>query len=255
MSGKKARVLVLAVTVGLLGVGCSSDTSTDEATTAVSETTKATIELGTPAPESTTTTGATDGSTADDGTAPRGGECTVVVTGDREDTWTFDAGTNRVGIATDYWFSDEALQAAVEELGGSYDEFVAKGEPLVSFLSIWCSESDDPVEPGQGVDVRATNATRAADLAMGPGSYPIAGGGGVINEGPAGTMVADVMLIEDEIYETIADSGSLEISRWDMAGIEGSFSFAALEMFVEDPKELKVAVQFSLSCETPWHTC
>ncbi|MEA2022947.1 MAG: hypothetical protein U9N79_01510, partial [Actinomycetota bacterium] len=210
---------------------------------------------GTTAPGSTTTTGATDGSNTDDGAAPGSGECTVVVTGDREDTWMFEGGVNRVGIATDYWFSDEAMQAAVEELGGSYDEFVAKGEPLVSFLSIWCSASDDPMEPGQGVDVRATNATRSADLAMGPGSYAIVGGGGVIDEGPAGTMVADVMLVEDEIYETIVDSGSLEISRWDMAGIEGSFSFVAVEMFAEDPKEIQVAVQFSLVCETPGYTC
>ncbi|MCJ7781532.1 MAG: hypothetical protein MUQ27_11980 [Acidimicrobiia bacterium] len=160
-----------------------------------------------------------------------------------------------MGIATDYWFSDEALREAVEELGGSYDEFVEKGEPLVSFLGIYCSESVDPMEPGQGVDVRATNATRAADLPMGPGSYAVVGGGTAMDDGPAGTMVADVTVIDDEIYETIADSGSLEITRWDIQGIEGSFSFASREMFAENPKEIEVTVQFLLVCETPPYTC
>lgn len=255
MWGKTTRVLALLVVVGLLMVGCSGETGTDADTTAVSDTASGATESDTEAPESTTTTGDTDGGSADEGAASGPGECTVVVTGDREDAWTFEGGVNRVGIATDYWFSDDAIREAVEELGGSYDEFIEKGEALVAVLGVYCSESDDPMEPGQGVDVRATNATRATDLPMGPGSYAVVGGGTVIDEGPAGTVIADVTVIEDEIYETIADSGSLEITRWDIQGIEGSFSFASREMFAEDPKEIDVTVQFSLVCETPPYTC
>lgn len=135
MWAKTVRVLALILTVGLLTVGCSSAASTNADTIAVSDTASGAPESDTAAPESTTT-GDTDGGSADDGAASGRSQCTVAVTGDREDAWTFESGVNRVGIATDYWFSDEALREAVEELGGSYDEFVDKGEPLVSFLGI-----------------------------------------------------------------------------------------------------------------------
>lgn len=250
MRGKRVRALVLMLTIGLLTIGCSSDTGADvdpEATTTAPMS-------GTEAPEATTTTGG-DEDTPDAGEPAGGSECTVVITGDREETWTFDGLENRVGVATDYWFSDEAIREAVEELGGSYDEFVEKGEPLVAFLGVYCSASTDPMDPGQGVDVRATNSTRAADLPMEPGIYPIVGGGTAIDEGPGGTMVADVTVVGDEIYETVPDSGSLEITSWDIGGIEGSFSFASQEMFSENPKEIEVIVQFSLVCEAPPYTC
>lgn len=204
------------------------------------------------ASDSTTTTGAVDGSASDEGQPPGAGECTVTITGDREDAWAFEAGANRLGVATDYWFSEEAVREAIEEVGLSYDEFVESGEPLVSFLGIYCSESDDPMEPGAGVSIGATRATRAADLPMGPGSYPIIG---ETPDGPAGAMGALVSVPGEEIYETDADSGSLEITRWDTDGIEGSFSFTATEMFAEVPTEIEVAVEFSLVCETPGYTC
>ncbi len=254
MRGKMIRCFVLVGAVGLLSVGCSGETSTSVDPSAASETAPTAPESGTTAPE-VTTTGATDESIPDDGTRPGSSECTVEITGDSEETWTFEASANRVGIATDYWFSDDAIREAVEELGGSYDEFIEKGEPLVAVLGVYCSASNDPMDPGHGVHVRATNATRATDLPMGPGNYAIVGGGTVIDDGPAGMVVADVTMIGDELYETIADSGLLAIDRWDIEGIEGSFSFTALEMFSEDQKEIGVTVQFSIACDAPPYSC
>ena len=255
MWGKTTRGLALLGSIGLLSVGCSTDNGTGAETPDVSETVTATSESATAAPETTTTTEATDESNPDEGAQPGSSECTVVITGDHEDTWVFDSGANSVGIATDYWFSDETIREAVEELGGSYDDFVEKGEPLVAFLGIYCSASDDPMDPGHGAGLRSTDATRATDLPMGPGSYPIVGDGTVIDDGAAGAVIADVTLIGDEIYETVADSGILDIARWDIEGIEGSLSFAAREMFSSDPKEIHVAVQFSVICEAPPYTC
>lgn len=213
------------------------------------------VESETEEPETSSTTSVADEGDPDDAAPSGNSTCTVVITGDREETWTFDDGENNAGIATDYWFSDETRREAVEELGGSYEEFVEKGDPLVAFLGVYCSESDDPMEPGQGANVRATNSTEAADLPMAPGVYPVVGGGAVIDEGPAGTVIADVAMIDDEIYETIADSGSIEVTRWDNEEIEGSFSFAALEMYSESPKEIAVTVQFSVVCQSPPYDC
>ena len=255
MWGKTIRALALLGAIGLLSVGCSSDSSPGGETPVVSETVTTTAEYGTAAPEATTTTEATGESTPDDGAQPGSSECTVVITGDHEETWVFESGANSVGIATDYWFSDDAIRGAIEELGGSYDDFVEKGEPLVAFLGIYCSASDDPMDPGHGAGVRATNATRATDLPMGPGSYPIVGDGTVIDDGAAGAVIADVTLVGDELYETVTDSGVLDIARWDIEGIEGSFSFVAREMFSSDPKEIDVAIQFSVTCEVPPYTC
>jgi len=255
MWGKSVQALVLVLTVGMLASSCSSDTSEGVDADAEADAATTAIESEVDESEATTTTSATDEGDPDDAPPAGSSECTVVITGDREETWNFEAGTNNLGIATDYWFSDETQRAAVEELGGSYEEFVEKGDPLVAFLGVYCSESDDAMEPGRGANVGAADATRATDLPMAPGIYPIVGGGTVSDEAPAGTMTADLAMVDDEIYETIVDSGSLEIDRWDNEGIEGSFSFAALEMFSEDPKEIDVTIQFSVACQTPPYDC
>jgi hypothetical protein len=196
-------------------------------------------------------------STSDTAAVTEGGTCTVTVTGDREESWTF--AQEITSFSSDYWISEEDLRGTIDFLGediagGSYDEIVARGEPIITFLQVSCSNPDDLVE---GALVLPGNATRATDLPMGPGVYPITGGLFGADEVAAGTMVASFGVAdEDELYGTIADSGSLEITRWDLDGIEGSFSFDAQQAFVdENPKQVSVTVQFSFVCTAQFSGC
>ena len=192
----------------------------------------------------------TDGSTdsGQSGEDSQPGTCTVTVTGDRTESWTFDQ--DITSFSSDYWLGEEQLRETVEFLGeeisgGSFEEIVASGRPVITFLSLSCSNPQDLV---QGALVTHTNATRADDLPMAPGSYPISGG--LFDaEGPAGTVIADFSVPDDELYGTVDNSGVLSISVWDRDLIEGSFAFDALEAFTDNPKEVHVEVTFTFVCQ------
>ena len=83
---------------------------------------------------------------------------------------------------------------------------------------------------------------------MGPGNYPISGGL-VDAEGTAGTMIADFSVSDEELYQTVADSGALTNAAWDHNRIDGSIAFTARDAFVDAPREVQVAVTFSFVCE------
>lgn len=175
------------------------------------------------------------------------GECIVTVTGDREDTWTFAQSV--YSVSTDHWMSEQELRDTVAALGedvvgANYEELVAQGKPVVTFLSLSCVDPDQLL---QGASVSHSDATTGADFPMGPGSYPITGG---LLDGdlPAGTLFADFNVDSDELYGTVAGSGSLEITRWDMSRIEGSYAFDAVEAFVDSPRQVRVSVTFSFAC-------
>lgn len=203
-----------------------------------------------------------DGSTPADATAVpatagddvKRGTCTVTISGDRSESWTFEQSV--YSFSTDYWMDEEELRGTVEALGeeiagGTYEEIVGRGEPIVTFLSLSCTNPDDLIE---GAVVMPTDATHASDLPMGPGNYPISGGL-LDTQGPAGTMIADFSVSDEELYQTVADSGSLSIATWDSSHIEGSFAFAAREAFVDAPREIQVAVTFSFVCEETLTGC
>lgn len=243
------RKLLLAILTAALVLGaCSGSTS---GTTAGTSTTNQ--PAGTTDQQTTTTA-----TTATKETAPEGasgnsdGSCTVEVTGDRELTWTFDQSI--YSFSSDYWLSEGDLRDTVEtigedNMGGSYDEIVASGKPVITFLQISCANPDDLI---QGALITMTNATTSSDIPMGPATYPISGG--VFDaDGPAATAVAEFDVSSDELYGTIGGSGSLVLVRWDSTRIEGSYSFDAKESFVDSPREVHVSVTFSFACDK-YHT-
>lgn len=252
------RVVLLGFVLVILASACGgdgattsvdgTDTTASPATSVQSTTVPSTAGGGQAEP----TTSAVD---AGDAAPPAGGgECTVTISGDRDESWTFEQATT--SFSTDYWLAEEDLREVIEFMGeditgGSYDELVAAGMPIVTFLQISCS---DPANLIQGALVTHTNATLSSDLPMGSGSYAISGG--LFDaDGPAGTVIADLSVNEDEVYGTIEGSGSLEVTRWDLDGIEGSFSFAAQEAFVDNPAEIEVAVSFSFVCSDWFSGC
>lgn len=242
MKDLRRNLAPLALTLVLLACGArtgepvSSPETTDQDTVAT-----------TPADQATVTTTVAGKDTPSSGDSGSGGECTVTVSGDRDDTWTFAQSV--YSVSTDHWMSEQELRETVAALGedvvgASYEELVARGEPVITFLSLSCV---DPDELLQGASVSHSNATTRADFPMGPGSYPIAGGL-LAGDIPPGTLFADFNVDSDELYGTVAESGSLEITRWDLARIEGSYAFDAVESFVDDPKKVRVSVTFSFGC-------
>lgn len=243
------RRILASLAATVLLVACGSPAGEPGATT------ETTAPAGgtTAAPAATTAaTGEPEPSSA--GETGNGGECTVTVTGDRADTWTFPQSV--YSVSTDYWMSEQEQRETVaalgeEVVGASYEELVARGEPVVTFLSLSCV---DPEELLTGASVIHSDATTRADLPMGPGSYPI-GGGLFDGELPAGTLVADFNVDSDELYGTVAGSGTLEISRWDMSRIEGAYTFDAAEAFVDNPRRVRVTVTFSFECDGWFSGC
>ncbi len=198
-----------------------------------------------PATPAETTTTAVSGSAG-------GGSCTVTVSGDLELELSFDQSI--YSMNSDYWTSEEDLRGVVETLGvdiagGTYDELVANGKPIVTFLALSCQDPDNLVE---GALATHTNATLRSDLPMGPGYYPIIDGMAGA-DGAAGSIIAGFGLADDSLFQTTADSGSLEITRWDRSEIDGSLNFDAEEIFAETPRKIHVAVEFSFRCG-PWHS-
>jgi hypothetical protein len=208
---------------------------------------------------STAASTTTDGSSTSDGggqpsASNDGSECTVTLAGDRDDTWTFPQAAT--SFSTDYWFSEEDLEETIDFLGtaadGTYDEIVERGDPIITFLQISCSDPDNLV---QGALVTHTNTTVVSDIPMAPGSYPISGG--LFDaDGPAGTFIASLSVDDEVLYGTVDGSGSLEITRWDLEAIEGSFTFEVREAFAEDdPEEITVRVDFSFVCRDWFSGC
>jgi len=205
------------------------------------------------------TTGTTGAATTAATAAPAGtkvaGECTITVTGDREETLTF--AQSIYSFSSDHWIGEDELRGTVEALGediagGSFEEITARGEPVITFFSVSCADPDNLI---QGVTATHTNGTLVGAFPEAPGSYPITGG--LFNAGGTpGTVIADFSYGDDELYRTIPDSGTLDITRWDSEAVEGSLSFSAEESFVEgNPRRVTVTVGFSFLCDGWFSGC
>lgn len=237
---------------------CGGDgTSSTEAATTVTTATPGTTASGDGSDSGASLTTSTTTPTippTNSATKPGGGECTVTITGAREEAWTFKQALT--SFSSDYWLSEADLRDTADFLGedimgGSYDDLVARGEAIITFLQVGCSDPENLI---QGAVVAHTNATRADDLPMGTGTYPISGG--LFDaDGPAGTMIADLSVSEDDLYGTIPGTGTLEITRWDRDAIQGRFSFAARQAFVDDPEEIAVTVTFFFECTASYSGC
>jgi hypothetical protein len=249
------RVLTSTLTVALVVSACGGDSSepTDSSTTeesgAASDSTTATDAVSTtPADEQDEEQEQTEtsGESNIDGLG-----CTITVTGDLEETIEYPDSQ----ILSDYWSSEDELRDYVEFLGediaeGSYEELVARGEPIFGWFILTCF---DPQDPGPGVQVFHTNATTSDQFPMGPGTYPVSGG--LFDAvGPAGSVITNFALTVEEQFDPVPDSGEMVISRWDTSKLEGVITFDGVESLTEDaPRMVSVVVDFAFEC-APTHT-
>ncbi len=240
------RIGVAAVLV-LIAAGCGGDgidttqPTDDGAGRTGTTTTQPTANTATTAGESG---GPSTGTTADVG------ECTIVLSGDITESLTHPQ--SEYSFTSDYWLTADALQEALDffDLDEDYEDYVARGEPVTSWLLFNCVDRDNLEN---GVLVAATNTTNPDQFPLGPGTYPVSGG--LFDaDGPAGTVIANLGH-DDALFDTVEGSGELIISRWDGDRLEGTVSFEAYEIFTEgDPQEVSVRVDFTYRCHAPWHS-
>lgn len=210
---------------------------------------------GSAAPGGSTTSGATTTTTAttgatDPATTPvgSGGGCTVQVTGDQEVSWT---GPDDVSAFTsDYWYTEDELRQQFDFLGdptgGTFDEVLAAGRPVFTFFLGNCSGSD-----GQIVSLFVSDATTRADFPMAPGSFVIAPSG-LFGGGPDLPPAQFSVLFgaDSEGVWGTDTAGTLEITEWNGARIQGSFAFTASERLVDNPRTVAVTGAFAFTCRS-----
>jgi hypothetical protein len=183
-----------------------------------------------------------------------GGECTITVTGGVEDTIVHAQSV--FTFTSDHWTSEEDLRELVEfmgedNVGGSYEEMVERGEPIVGWFLYNCVDPDDP---SSGVIVYATNETGPDQFPMGPGTYEVSGG--LFDAvGPVATVVSNFGVSAEEQFDPVPGSGELVISRWDTETLEGTIAFDGIESFAEgEPREINVMVEFTVICSPQFHS-
>jgi hypothetical protein len=183
-----------------------------------------------------------------------GGECTITVSGDVEDTIVYPQSV--FTFTSDYWATEDELREIVEfmgedNVGRSYDELVSRGEPIIGWFIYNCVDPDDPAG---GVIVLPTNGTSPQQFPMGPGTYEVSGG--LFDAtGPVATVISNFGVSSEEQFDPVPGSGELTISRWDTEALEGTITFDGVESFAEgEPREINVMVEFTVMCSPVFHS-
>lgn len=175
---------------------------------------------------------ATSPATSTAGAAPAGtaaGKCTFTATGDMsvsvEGIATKQPPNGKAMASTDYWMTDAQLRAGLEtmvgldskkskaEIAAKVDEAM-KQEPKVMLLLINCGDEHGSVILGPGKD------SKYANVPMKPGKYPI------VNSAKAGEFGAMINLRPPGGHQSfsVAEPGTLEITKFDLTGIAGTFA-------------------------------
>ncbi|MCZ7533637.1 MAG: hypothetical protein M5U23_09555 [Acidimicrobiia bacterium] len=246
MPHPRSRLLVVGVVFAAFVASCSSSSQTDNSTNPPSD-----------GGAGGTTTSAQTGDTAtsppaDEPSGAAAGECTVTVSGDLEGSWTYPQ-TRLNNFSSDYWTTEQEEREALsifdsDNSRGTYEEIIARGEPIVTFFTLGCGPDDDM---GVGAALFSTEATVADQMPMGPGSYPISGDAFDLANGPPQTMMAFFTPeSEPDSIWNVLDAGSVEITKWDGTEVRGTFSLDAAESeaFVDNPRSIHVDGTFDYLC-------
>jgi hypothetical protein len=201
------------------------------------------------AASATPTSTVSDGGDASDGGGTAGdGECTVTMSGAMDESWTYPQAVT--SFSTDYWLSDDALEAVADVSEESFDDQMARGAQIVTLFQLSCT---DPTTFTDGVYMAVTNDTTRSEIPMEAGSYAITGGL-VDATGPTGTVFAEAVFDSDETWETVPGSGGLEIASWESGDIEGTLSFDAHPRS-DATQTLHVEASFHFVCQVWFDNC
>lgn len=179
------------------------------------------------------------------------GKCSFTTTGDVTLTVEGISRTNppngKAMASTDYWMTDAQLRAGLETLAGldqkkSKDEIAAKVEegmkkdPRVILLIINCGSD------AGAIDLGPHNTSKYADVPMKPGKYAIA------SPAKAGEFNALINLRPPGGHDsfTVSEPGTLDITKFDLTGITGTFALKAKSL--DGKKSIEVHGSFDYPC-------
>jgi hypothetical protein len=167
------------------------------------------------------------------------GTCTVEVTGDHQDSWEDDGGSDAAG--SDYWYSEEDLEQALEVLGG---EDTPEGQFAIYGLILNCQGDE-----GQGVSVVTTAEANKDNFPFGPGTYETATG--LLGGNEEGALISAFVTLGDDpdvpLFSTSA--GNLDIERFDDSGIKATLTLELEESFAEGaPRTAELVATFDFAC-------
>jgi hypothetical protein len=186
--------------------------------------------------------------------APQGtaaGKCSFAVTGDVtlnvEAIATKKPPNGKAMAAADYWQTDEQLRSALEMLGGldskkskdavksEVDEKM-KRDPKFMLLLINCGAELGAIDFGPGKD------SKYADVPFKPGKYPIT------SDAKAGEVGAMVNLRPPGKHQSykISEPGTLDLTKFDLTGITGTFTFKAKSF--DGKQAIEVKGSFDYPC-------
>lgn len=236
MGTRKALLAVLLLTAAACGGGSAADST------------------ATP-PPGQDTTGTTTTTTAGSSGPSQGaidsiGTCTITITGDVEETATYEMSPN--SFNSDHWLSDDQLRDSFDFMAevypeSSFEERWDAGIPILTLFQLRCADPED-MSSGPGVGVITSDNNKRDDFPMGPGTHPVAGFTIFEVHGPAGTVQADLTMGDVISFRPHPDSGNLVIERRDRSRLVGHITFDASENFTADGREVSVRMEFDIRC-------
>jgi hypothetical protein len=201
-----------------------------------------------------TTTAAGSSAPSATSSAPKGtpaGKCSFAVTGDvalNVEALATKSPPNGKAMATaDYWQTDEQLRSALHVLAGldskkSKDAVDAevdtemKRDPKFMLLLINCGAEAGSLNFGPGKD------SKYADVPFKPGKYPIT------SDAKAGEISAMINLRPPGKHQSfrLSEPGTLDITKFDLTGITGTFTFKAKSF--DGKQAIEVKGSFDYPC-------
>jgi len=142
-------------------------------------------------------------------------------------------------VATDYWMSDSDLRAAIgalEKDPAKVDEALGSDPRLITLLMNCSGEHAT-------ISFMPRTGSKYADVPHGPRKYQLAA------ERPGSFQV--IFLLDKASYSV--KGGTLDVTRFDDAGIAGSFAFEATRAGGDE--HVKVTGQFDFPCPPGYGKC
>jgi hypothetical protein len=201
---------------------------------------------------------------------PTAGHCEVQITGDVTASFSGRQGkTHHVAedaimkahdvvetaVTTDYWRSDGELRRMLKrayrrdvpaaELEGKVTRHLAQVDPRIDLLALTCGDAKNTIA------IHQTAHSRYADVPFSAGKYPITAGSGLGGKGQFWV----VSFIDRMHPLEVKTPGTLEITRFDLTGIVGRFSFVASELgewarvTKQPPRTVRIEAAFAFRCE------
>jgi hypothetical protein len=184
------------------------------------------------------------------------GSCEVTIEGDAQATGLSGGGGPAIG--SDYWYSPEELDKAVETVvqmtvsdkakQPAALEKAKKEDPKIITLVINCQS--ERIKVGF-----LPQWAKYADVPFAPGKYQVQG----ISMGGKDQKphFLTSLNLDGDSYEVVGEDGVLDVTRFDKAGAAGTFQFAAQRTDRETKAVKKVTVKgkFDLKCSPPTSIC